>query len=213
MDTIRSLASELELEASVLRKRMRRAELGFKIDDPLPEGLAQWIRDGKPIAEFKVPSHNGKHPGGETNIPGKAKSPRANNEKAKKRKPFNWRRFLSQASLPMLALPASYGVYYFASHVIPEGFAIAEAAAFELTYIGMALAKGKNPDKKKRFDRVAIGAVVVSIVYNTITAAAHLDPELLKNPDFITLWILSILHGFPLAILGYQVSNLLYHEN
>lgn len=213
MATIRSLATELEVQASVLRKRMRRANFGFKIDDELPEGLAQWILDGKPIAEFKITSHNGKDPGEGNRTPGPIKVPRVKAEKTKKKKRINWRHFLSQWSLPMLALPASYGVYFFASHVIPEFFAVAEACAFEMTYIGMALAKGKNPDKKKRFDRVAMGAVMVSIIYNTITAAAHLDPTLLKNPDIIKLWILAILHGFPLAILGYQVANLLYHDN
>lgn len=125
---------------------------------------------------------------------------------------WSFRRVLSVLPLPMLGLAASYGVYHFASFFAPTWVAIVEASAFELTYIGLAALEGLDDKQRTRARWVSVGAVTVSIIYNSIAGAAWMDPELLIDLSSFFFWAVAILHGVPLAVLAYFVSDLVLHS-
>lgn len=123
---------------------------------------------------------------------------------------FDWRASLAQLALITLALSAAYGVYRFQAHFTPEWVALVSAASFELTYIGLAVLQ-TTPATRKRATAISIGAVVVSVVYNSLSALFDIRPALLDNP---ALWVhaaLAVLHGMPLAFVAFLVSDLLLH--
>jgi len=122
-------------------------------------------------------------------------------------------RILPVLPLPMLGLAASYGVYFFADQFVPTSIALAEAAAFELTYIGLGALRRMTDHQRVIARRVSWGAVAVSVIYNTITAAIHQDPTIITELPRFWFWTVSILHGAPLAILAYFVSDLLLHRD
>ena len=124
-----------------------------------------------------------------------------------------WRGFLARLPLPMLALSASYGVYSFALLFVPHWVAVTQAAAFELTYIGLAVQPLMRDDARQRATSISIGAVLVSILYNTLSGLFHRNPTWL-----VAMWTpyeigLALLHGAPLAWVAYLVADLLLHSN
>ena len=124
----------------------------------------------------------------------------------------HWRLLLARLPLPMLALAASYGVFSFAQLFVPLGVAIIQAAAFELTYIGLAVTRDLSKDDRRRATTISIGAVVASIIYNTLSGWFYRQPSLLENASAIAWLMLAILHGAPLAWVAYLVSDLLLHS-
>lgn len=121
-----------------------------------------------------------------------------------------WRIVLAHLPLPMLALAASYGVYTFNLLFVPEWVAITSAAAFELTYIGLAVTT-LHASNTTRATMISASAVAVSIIYNSLAALFHRAPYLLE----LGLWMdipLAILHGLPLALVAYFVADLLLHS-
>jgi hypothetical protein len=123
-----------------------------------------------------------------------------------------WRAFLARLPLPMLALAASYGVYEFARLFVPAWVAIVQAAAFELTYIGLAVQQGMHAEQRQRATAISIGAVVVSILYNTIAGLLHRNPEWVEAAPWYAEVALAVLHGAPLAWVAYLVADLLLHS-
>jgi hypothetical protein len=121
---------------------------------------------------------------------------------------MNWRDLIARLPLPMLALAASWGVYSFQRLFVPEFFAIVSAAAFELVYIGMALVM--TPDKH-RATAISLGAVGVSVLYNSLAGLFHRNPEWLTSLPVEAEIGLSVLHGLPLAGLAWVVADLLLH--
>jgi hypothetical protein len=122
--------------------------------------------------------------------------------------------FLILITLPMLGLPASYGVYLFASQFAPEAIAIIEAASFELTYISLSASKKLYKLQRKKAKVVALAAVFVSVVYNIIAGKIHVLNESQVFTDTlgpVWFWILAIVHGAPLALLAYFVADLRFH--
>lgn len=126
---------------------------------------------------------------------------------------INWRMVLARAPLPMLALAASYGVYSFALLFVPWWVAVIQAAAFELTYVGLAVTRGLTADQRKRATAISIGAVVTSIVYNTLAGWFHRQPALLNDARPESWLAFAILHGAPLAWVAYLVADLLLHTD
>lgn len=122
-----------------------------------------------------------------------------------------WRIVLARAPLPMLALAASYGVYSFASLFVPWWVAVIQASAFELTYVGLAVARDLSDDQRKRATNISIGAVATSIVYNTLAGLFYRQPDLLGWLDGWGWFVLALLHGAPLAWVAYLVADLLLH--
>lgn len=123
----------------------------------------------------------------------------------------NWRGLLARLPLPMLALAASYGVYQFASLFVPYWAAIIQAAAFELTYLGLAVVDVPEKERKARATRISLSAVAVSVVYNSAAGYFHRNPAALSGLSFGEELALAIAHGAPLAIVAYLVADLLFH--
>lgn len=127
-------------------------------------------------------------------------------------KHINWRGVLATAPLPMLALAASFGVYQFALLFVPFWVAVVQAAAFELTYTGLAVLTELDDRQRRRASAISIGAVVVSILYNSLAGLFHRMPDLLGAMGLWGNAVLAILHGAPLAWVAYLVSDLLLHR-
>ncbi len=119
---------------------------------------------------------------------------------------------VAKIALPLLAFPASYCVYVFAQEFVPFWVAIIEAAAFELTYIGLALIGNMNTNQRTLAKNVSVGAVVISIIYATIAAAIHLQPGIMNGISGYLFWGAAALYGTPLALLGYHLSKLLFNK-
>jgi hypothetical protein len=123
-----------------------------------------------------------------------------------------WRPVLAGLPLPMLALAASYGVYSFALLFVPTWVAVVQAAAFELTYLGLAVLVGLDERQRARARLISVGAVVTSIIYNTLAGWFHQRPELMATASDEAWLALAVLHGMPLAWVAYLVSDLLLHR-
>lgn len=122
-----------------------------------------------------------------------------------------WRSVLAVMPLPMLALAASYGVYEFSRLFVPPWVALVQAAAFELTYVGLAVVQVQS-DQRTRARWISLGAVVVSIAYNTIAGLFHREPALLEAAPLWANVALALLHGAPLAWVAFLVADLLLHR-
>jgi hypothetical protein len=95
---------------------------------------------------------------------------------------------------------------------VPDVVAVVQAAAFELTYIGLAVTRSLDATQRKRATMISVGAVVASIVYNTLAGWFHRQPQLLSGGDDISWLMFAILHGAPLAWVAYLVADLLLHS-
>ena len=119
--------------------------------------------------------------------------------------------------LPMFGLAASYGVYHFASLFMPPFFAVIVAGGFECTYIGIAALELREHELK-RGQRVALQAVIVSMIYNFMSAGITIigkdqPQEVIASLHWIAQVILFLLHGLPIAWLCYEVAKLILHKN
>lgn len=111
----------------------------------------------------------------------------------------------------MLSLAASWGVFSLAAKFVPWPVAIVTAFAFELTYIGLAVARGLTSEQRKRARRISISAVGVSILYNWVSGLLDINPGLFESAGYWAKALLAGLHGVPLALLAYFVADLLLH--
>lgn len=128
-----------------------------------------------------------------------------------------WRKVFAVLPLPMLGVAASYGVYSFALLFVPAWVAVVQAAAFELTYIGLAVHLGLSEGQRQRARWISGGAVAVSILYNSLAGLFHRQPALLAQGEgwgvIVRDVLLSIAHGLPLALVAYFVADLLLHRS
>lgn len=125
----------------------------------------------------------------------------------------HWREIISRASLPLLTLGAMYGVYSFSVLFVPDLVAIVIAGAFELVYVGLAIATDLDDKQRQKAKWISLGAVAVSVSYNWAAGILHTTPGLFGQLDSFAHWILAGLHGAPLAVLAYLVADLLLHSN
>ena len=119
---------------------------------------------------------------------------------------------LARLPLPMLALAASYGVFSFSLLFVPAWIAFVQAGAFECVYVGLAVTLNLDANTRRRATTISVGAVVASIIYNTLSAWFYRQPQLLEQASAIAWLALSLLHGAPLAWVAYLVSDLLLHS-
>lgn len=124
-----------------------------------------------------------------------------------------WRAIFTRLPLPMLALAASYGVYRFSSFFVPMWVAVIQAAAFEATYLGLSATRDLTEDGRRRARWISVGAVVVSIIYNSLAGLFDRNPEWITDMAIWAEWTLAIMHGLPLALVAYLVADLLLHGN
>lgn len=115
-------------------------------------------------------------------------------------------------ALLTLALSAAYGVYTFQMLFVPQWVSIVSATSFELTYIGLALAR-LNKTSQIRAMVISLAAVSVSIIYNSISAFFSLSPNTLDRSLWYVAALLAILHGLPLALVAYFVADLIIHQS
>jgi hypothetical protein len=123
----------------------------------------------------------------------------------------NLKWLLPRLPLPMLALAASYGVYQFALLFVPWWVALVQAAAFETTYLGLAMIESETVEQRRRATAISVGAVVVSVLYNSLAGFLHRN-----GLGEVPMWgeiVLATLHGAPLAIVAYLVADLLLHKS
>ena len=237
MNTIRSFIehNNLQVKEAAIRRRLERNNFGkYTIHQPLPPDiittLQNWYLKGgqtpakRPIDQAKNDVDQAKPLKPElsqpADQPGKQPGKTPIIEKQLNINYFdqrgnNWaliREAVPASALPMLGLAASYGVYFFAVQFVPVFIAVIEAASFELIYIGLAMIK-VDKEQKQYARYVSQGAVAVSVLYNSIAAAIHLQPSLIENLDLVMTWILAVIHGAPLAVLAYLVSDLLFHRD
>ena len=114
--------------------------------------------------------------------------------------------------IPMLGLAASYGVYFFSRVFVPDPVAIIEAMAFELVYIGLATMDDLDDSKKKEALIVSIGAVIVSIVYNTLAGALEVNKDLFSELTTGWFWMIAVIHAVPVPVLAFLMSRLKFHH-
>ena len=125
---------------------------------------------------------------------------------------INWRGLFTILPLPMLALAASYGVYSFNLLFVPWQIALISAAAFELTYVGLAVAEFNEPERQ-RGRYISFGAVATSIIYNSLAGFIHRQPDLFLSVSPWVDGVLAALHGIPLALTAFFVADLLLHRD
>lgn len=123
----------------------------------------------------------------------------------------HWRDVLARLPLPTLALAASYGVYSYALLFVPQWVAVVQAAAFELTYLGLSTVDVPERWRRRRAAAISLAAVSVSVVYNSAAGYFHRNPAALSGLSFVEELGLAVAHGAPLAIVAYLVADLLLH--
>lgn len=123
----------------------------------------------------------------------------------------HWRDVMARLPLPTLALAASYGVYSYALLFVPQWVAIVQAAAFELTYLGLSTVDVPERWRRRRAAAISLAAVSVSVVYNSAAGYFHRNPAALIGLSFAEELGLAVAHGAPLAIVAYLVADLLLH--
>jgi FtsZ-binding cell division protein ZapB len=124
-----------------------------------------------------------------------------------------WREILSRSSLPFLGLAASYGVYSFTIHYVNIVFAIITAAAFELVYVGLSVAKDLDERQRRRARLISMSAVGVSACFNWMAGVIDTNPGWFEGLTLGQKTLLAFLHGAPLSLLGYFVADLLMHSS
>lgn len=122
----------------------------------------------------------------------------------------NWRSILARLPLPTLALAAAYGVWRFQALFTPWYVAAISALSFELVYIGLAVVQ-LAPGDRRRATLISVGAVVVSVIYNSLSALFEIRPALLIARPLWADVILAVVHGLPLAAVAFFVADLLLH--
>lgn len=127
----------------------------------------------------------------------------------------HWRGVLARLPLPMLAIPASYGVFEFTHLFVPWWVAVMQAAAFETVYVGLAAYDKLTQADKWRALGISGFAVFASVAYNTLAGMFTLDPTLLQSwkSSWEGVAVLAALHGVPLALLAFFVSNFTLHRS
>lgn len=122
----------------------------------------------------------------------------------------NWRSILARLPLPTLALAAAYGVWRFQALFTPWYVAAISALSFELVYIGLAVVR-LVPVDRRRATLISVGAVVVSVIYNSLSALFEIRPALLIARPLWADVSLAVAHGLPLAAVAFFVADLLLH--
>lgn len=211
MATINSLVRENENlpKADSIKKRLERAGAPHGLNDNLSkeavELLKEWYGLRPPGNQPNQPKPD---PPTRPSPPKPKPKPQPKHIPEHKETESRTAVFMATMPLAMLGLAASFGVYHFAQNFVPMPFAVAEAAAFEITYISLARLRFLSTGQRQQAERVAMGAVFVSVVYNSLSAWSYINPGLFDGLDWPVQLVLSVTHGLPIAILAYQVSRL-----
>lgn len=117
--------------------------------------------------------------------------------------------FLSSLPAALVALPAAYGSAMFSQTVYEPPWNAAIGIGVESCYIGLILFARKK--SRKTFVMTALAALLCSVIYNTLHAAEV--KGLLANQAWFIDWLLALLHGSPLPLLGFSYFMLLHSSS
>lgn len=130
----------------------------------------------------------------------------------------NWRRIFANLPTPTLGIASSYGVYAFNEMFAPKAVAVVMAAAYEITYIGIAALEDLDEEQRLRGLWIARSAASISFVQNAIAGLFYFIPGLeprIRAWDFESLVafgiIMTILHAAQVWI-AYNSANLTLHQ-
>lgn len=126
-----------------------------------------------------------------------------------------WRIVLAMLPTPMLGFASSYGVYAFNSYFVPGWVAIAMAAAYELTYVGLASYTALNTKQKTIGLLISRDAAWISFAQNGLVGLAHIQPSVMGYSNWGAL---ALIVNVPLAALhaaqvwiAYRTANFTLH--
>lgn len=120
--------------------------------------------------------------------------------------------WLIRIAIATLGARASWGVFIFARWVAPDAMAIVEACSLEATYIGLSFLKLDHEGKRSAL-WIAAGALLVSVIYNTLAAGLLKNPHIFDGVNWWGFWGLCILHGPPMATLAFLIVRfVLQHQ-
>lgn len=129
-----------------------------------------------------------------------------------------WRISLATAPTPMLGIAGSYGVYAYNTLFMPWYWACIMAAAYEVTYIGLAALDGLTPDQRTRATQVAMHAAWISFAQNALAGLFYAMPVIITEVRGLSIWWqlpfwvpLALLHG-ALVYVGFTTANLTLHR-
>ena len=126
-----------------------------------------------------------------------------------------WRIVLAMLPTPMLGFASSYGVYAFNSYFVPGWVAIAMAAAYELTYVGLASYTALNTKQKDIGLLISRDAAWISFAQNGLVGLAHIQPSVMGYSNWGALALainvpLAALHAAQVWI-AYRTANFTLH--
>jgi hypothetical protein len=117
-------------------------------------------------------------------------------------------KYITLLPIALLALSASYGIYRFSLLFVPWYIAGITALAFELTYVSLVFIDSTKARP------VSIMAVIVSVLWNVGHSMFVLYPASVEMV-YSSVWLsflLSMIHGIPLATLAYLVADVSLHN-
>jgi hypothetical protein len=116
---------------------------------------------------------------------------------------------LSNIPLALISLPASYGASQFSHHYYPEPWNWILGGAFESTYLGAWIfAQKKN---RPIFIATILVASLCGAIFNTLHVA-QIEGLVKRGGDFGD-WVLAVIHGAPMSLLGLAYAGLLHFSS
>ena len=128
---------------------------------------------------------------------------------------IQWRVVLAMLPTPMLGFASSYGVFAFNAHFAPGWVAIAMAAAYELTYVGLASYTTLNEKQRAEGQKISRDAARISFIQNGLAGLVYVQPTVMGYADWgpKALWFNIPLAGLHAAQvwIAYRTANFTLH--
>lgn len=127
-----------------------------------------------------------------------------------------FRRVLAMAPTPMLGFASSYGVFAYNQLLTPSWVAVIMAAAYEVTYVGIAAYTALSNDQLGRGQRIAKIAASISFLQNAIAAMFYIMPEIVGYRGhgvwtFVVNLCFAFLHAAQVWV-AYLAANYTLHD-
>lgn len=128
-----------------------------------------------------------------------------------------WRAVLAMLPTPMLGFASSYGVYAFNLHFAPAWVAIIMAAAYEVTYVGIAALSALSTSQVAKGDKIARDAAIISFCQNALAGLVFIQPSIMAYSKWgaAALFVnvpLAMLHAAQVWI-AYRAANFTLHKS
>lgn len=128
-----------------------------------------------------------------------------------------WRAVLAMLPTPMLGFASSYGVYAFNLHFAPAWVAIIMAAAYEVTYVGIAALSALSTSQVAKGDKIARDAAIISFCQNALAGLVFIQPGIMAYSKWgaAALFVnvpLAMLHAAQVWI-AYRAANFTLHKS